>query len=542
LNSAEQRCDHPPVVSDIIRGQYQPLEKLGSGGMGEVVKARDLKLNRVVALKFLRADHSGDEERRRRFMQEAQAASALNHPNIITIHDVVTADDGAEIMVMEMVAGRSLDVVIPSGGLRVAKVITYAAQIADALAAAHGAGIIHRDLKPANIMVTERDLVKLLDFGLAKLAPGAFDNDPDATKSAPLTVQGTIVGTLSYMSPEQAQGKTADARSDIFSMGAVLYEMATGRRAFTGDNAISTLTSVLRDEPRRVLEISPEVPPLLSDVIHRCLHKDPDQRFQTIAEVRDTLVRLRQLSDSASSQTQITSTPVSAPPAAARPASGTPAWLWPAVGAAAVVIVVGAWWGLRDNGAAPVSPAATIEVSQSATDQAPPTGPTPSGPSASASEPPPPATATPAPPRPRAAAATPAVTAPVLAAVTVPSAHPLPLELLTDIPLDAPVGFPLRFVVTADVTIDGAVVVAKGATAAGAVQGSVRRSRANVRLTTVTAVDGTTLTIRATAGAADNSNRTMETRGQKSETIAVSSGTATIGYTSGSQTVNVKKQ
>jgi serine/threonine-protein kinase len=421
-------------------------------------------------------------------------------------------------------------------------VITYAAQIADALAAAHGAGIIHRDLKPANIMVTERDLVKLLDFGLAKLAPGAFDHDPDATKSAPLTVQGTIVGTLSYMSPEQAQGKAADARSDIFSMGAVLYEMATGRRAFTGDNAISTLTSVLRDEPRRVLEISPEVPPLLSDVIHRCLHKDPDQRFQTIAEVRDTLVRLRQLADSASTQAPITSTPVSTPPAAARSTSGTPAWLWPAVGTAVVVIVVGAWWGLRDSGAATVSPAETTAVSQSATEPVPPTAPASSGPSGSASELPPPATAKPASARPRAAAATPTVNAPVLIAVTVPSAHPLPLELLTDIPLDAPVGFPLRFVVTADVTIDGVVVVAKGATAAGEVQGSVRRSRANVRLTTVTAVDGTTLTIRATAGAAGNSNRTMETRGQKSETIAVSSGTATIGYTSGPQTVNVKKQ
>ena len=237
-------CDHARTVDQIIRGQYQPLEKLGSGGMGDVIKARDLKLNRIVALKFLRVEQS-DPSRRQRFIQEAQAASALNHPNIITIHDIIS-EDGAEIMVMEMVSGKSLDALIPRGGLRVGAIIKYAAQVADALAAAHGAGIVHRDLKPGNIMVTERDHVKLLDFGLAKLAPGTFGTDPDATNLTPLTVQGTIVGTLCYMSPEQAQGLPSDGRSDIFSFGAVLYEMATGNRAFTGSNSISTLTSVLR--------------------------------------------------------------------------------------------------------------------------------------------------------------------------------------------------------------------------------------------------------------------------------------------------------
>ncbi len=264
--------------------------------MGDVIKAKDLKLNRIVALKFLRVEQS-DPSRRQRFIQEAQAASALNHPNIITIHDIIS-EDGAEIMVMEMVSGKSLDAIIPRGGLRVGAIIKYAAQVADALAAAHAAGIIHRDLKPGNIMVTDRDHVKLLDFGLAKLAPGTFGDDPDATNMTPLTVQGTIVGTLCYMSPEQAQGLPSDARSDIFSFGAVLYEMATGNRAFTGSNSISTLTSVLRDEPRRVLEITPDVPEVLSEVIHRCLKKDPDARFQTIAEVRDALIRLRQLAES----------------------------------------------------------------------------------------------------------------------------------------------------------------------------------------------------------------------------------------------------
>jgi serine/threonine protein kinase len=284
------------VDQPIIRGQYQPLEKLGSGGMGDVIKAKDLKLNRTVALKYLRADQS-DPSRRQRFIQEAQAASALNHPNIITIHDIIS-EDGADIMVMELVSGKSLDALIPRGGMRVSQIIKYSAQVADALAAAHAAGIIHRDLKPGNIMVTDRDHVKLLDFGLAKLAPGAFGEDPDATNLTPLTVQGTIVGTLCYMSPEQAQGLGSDARSDIFSFGAVLYEMATGNRAFTGSNSISTLTSVLRDDPKRVLEITPDIPEVLSDVIHRCLQKDPDARFQTMAEVRDALVRLRQLAES----------------------------------------------------------------------------------------------------------------------------------------------------------------------------------------------------------------------------------------------------
>ncbi|MEO6221942.1 MAG: protein kinase, partial [Vicinamibacterales bacterium] len=283
-------------MDSIIRGQYQPMEKIGSGGMGDVIKAKDLKLNRMVALKFLRVEQS-DPSRRQRFVQEAQAASALNHPNIITIHDIIS-EDGADIMVMEMVSGKSLDALIPRGGLRVSQIIKYSSQVADALAAAHGAGIIHRDLKPGNIMVTDRDHVKLLDFGLAKLAPGAFGEDPDATNLTPLTVQGTIVGTLCYMSPEQAQGLPSDARADIFSFGAVLYEMATGNRAFTGANSISTLTSVLRDEPRRVLEITPDVPEVLSEVIHRCLKKDPDSRFQTMAEVRDALIRLRQLAES----------------------------------------------------------------------------------------------------------------------------------------------------------------------------------------------------------------------------------------------------
>ncbi|MEJ7605795.1 MAG: serine/threonine-protein kinase [Bryobacteraceae bacterium] len=247
-----------------IRGQYHLLEKLGSGGMGEVYQARDAKLNRMVAVKVLKPDPGGDPGRRRRFLQEAQAASSLNHPNIVTIYDVVSEGD-LEVIIMEYVGGKTLTDVIPRGGLRVPQVINYGLQVADGLAAAHAAGIIHRDLKPGNIMITERERVKILDFGLAKLEFRPDSGDPDATTDSPLTVQGSIVGTLCYMSPEQAQGLTVDARSDMFSFGAVLYEAATGKRAFTGDNGISMLSSVLRDEPGRIFELTPDVPAELED-------------------------------------------------------------------------------------------------------------------------------------------------------------------------------------------------------------------------------------------------------------------------------------
>src|SRR5712692_850007 len=228
--------------------QYQFIEKLGAGGMGEIFKAQDTRLNRVVAIKVLTSANS-DSDRRRRFLQEAQAASALNHPNIITIHDIITEGD-AEYMVMEFVHGKTLVDIIPKGGLRVPQVLKYAIQMADALQVAHAAGIIHRDLKPGNVMATDPGLVKILDFGLAKLTDrGPVSQVGDATQTiaeAPLTVEGTIIGTVSYMSPEQAQGKKVDSRSDIFSFGLVLYEMATGQRAFIGDNALSTLSAILR--------------------------------------------------------------------------------------------------------------------------------------------------------------------------------------------------------------------------------------------------------------------------------------------------------
>ncbi len=283
---------------------YVFLEKLGAGGMGEIFKAQDTRLNRFVAIKVLTRAAVGDPDRRRRFIQEAQAASALNHPNIITIHDIVS-DSGTDFMVMEFVSGKTLVDLIPKGGLRVSQVLNYTVQMADALQAAHKAGIVHRDLKPANVMVTDSGLVKVLDFGLAKLTDrgplNKLSGPNDETRTmpdAPLTVEGSIMGTVSYMSPEQAQGKKVDTRSDIFSFGVVLYEMVTGKRAFEGDSTLTTLSAILRDDVRPVAELAPDAPPQLELVIRRCLRKTPDERWQTMQDVQMALAALKHESDS----------------------------------------------------------------------------------------------------------------------------------------------------------------------------------------------------------------------------------------------------
>ena len=220
--------------------------------MGHVFKAHDTRLGRTVALKILRTDRPVDEERRRRFMQEARAASALNHPHIVVLHDILS-ENGSDVLVMEYVPGKTLDQVIPKKGLRLQDTLRYGIQIADALAAAHHSGIVHRDLKPSNILITETGSVKLLDLGLAKLFEPQRPGEDDVTRTLekpPLTEDGAIVGTASYMSPEQAEGKPVDARSDIFSFGCVLYEMVTGQRAFQGSTRVSTISAILRDEPR----------------------------------------------------------------------------------------------------------------------------------------------------------------------------------------------------------------------------------------------------------------------------------------------------
>src|ERR1700730_14695098 len=227
-------------------GPYEIQSLLGAGGMGEVYRARDTRLQRTVAIKVLPAHQSSDRDRHVRFEQEAKSISALQHPNICVLHDI-GSQDGVDFMVMEYVAGKTLNNVSPPHGLTTDVALKYAAQIADALACAHRAGIIHRDVKPSNIMVDDSGYIKVLDFGLAKLiSQSAAMNDETASV---LTMPGAVIGTLPYMSPEQAEGKPLDARSDVFSFGSVLYELLSGRRAFRGENSVSTMAAILHKEP-----------------------------------------------------------------------------------------------------------------------------------------------------------------------------------------------------------------------------------------------------------------------------------------------------
>jgi serine/threonine protein kinase len=299
-----------------------------------VYKARDTHLNRPVA-KVLPVEAVANSERKRRFVQEAKAASALNHPNIIHVYDIYTLN-GVDFIAMEYVPGKTLDKLVGRKGLGLGEALKYAVQIADALAKAHGAGIVHRDLKPANIMVTEEGLVKVPDFGLAKLTEQTEADDATVTLGqAPRTEEGTIVGTVAYMSPEQAQGKKVDARSDIFSLGSVLYEMITGRRAFQRDTKFSTLTTIARDEPKPVSELAPEVPRDLEKIIQRCLRKDPDYRFQHMDDLKVALREMKEESDSGKLR------PV---PAVGRP---TRSRLVLAFAALLIATCAGIWWLTR---------------------------------------------------------------------------------------------------------------------------------------------------------------------------------------------------
>ena len=345
---------------------YQFLEKLGAGGMGEIYRAQDTRLNRFVAIKVLSGSSTGDPDRRRRFIQEAQAASALNHPNIITIHDILT-DSDAQFMVMEHVQGKTLSDLIPKGALRVPQVLKLAMQMTDALQTAHAAGIVHRDLKPGNVMVTDTGLVKILDFGLAKLTDPSPVTQDDATRTiadGPLTVEGSIIGTVSYMpSPEQAQGMKIDTRSDIFSLGVVLYEMITGLRAFHGETSVATLTAILRDDPKPILDIAPDVPPRLAQMVDRCLQKAPDDRFQTMRDVHLALGGLKHESDSGvlyrsmvaapAEMRTATSKTISAPVAVAKPPSNSKGLI--AAAATVIVIGIGAFLFLKTQKETPAS-------------------------------------------------------------------------------------------------------------------------------------------------------------------------------------------
>ena len=254
--------------------------------MGVVYRALDTHLNRTVAIKVLPQDRVVDPDRKRRFLKEAQAASALNHPNIITVHDI-RSDGGVDFIVMEYAEGRTLEDIIPAGGLGVTEALRYGVQIADALWRAHEAGIVHRDLKPSNVMVTGDGRVKVLDFGLAKLLEPEEDAE-SRTRTSPLTGVGTVVGTAAYMSPEQAEGRQIDARSDIFSFGVLLYEMVTGRRPFAGDSNLSILAKILNEDPAPPSTIR-SVTNDVERTILRCLRKDPGRRPQTMADLKVAL-------------------------------------------------------------------------------------------------------------------------------------------------------------------------------------------------------------------------------------------------------------
>src|SRR6516165_8138620 len=272
-------------------GPYEIQSPLGAGGMGEVYRARDIRLDRTVAIKILPAHLSDNAEAKQRFEREARAVSSLNHPNICTLHDV-GHQDGIDYLVMEFLEGQTLAERLVKGPLPLDQLLRYGIEICEGLEKAHKTGVVHRDLKPGNVMLTKTG-AKLLDFGLAKAV--ATGNPPSSGLTAtlmspagghPLTAQGTVVGTFQYMCPEQVEGKEGDARGDIFALGALLYEMVTGRRAFTGKSQASVVAAILDSDPEPISAIQPMAPPALDRVVKTCLAKDPDERFQNVHDLK----------------------------------------------------------------------------------------------------------------------------------------------------------------------------------------------------------------------------------------------------------------
>jgi eukaryotic-like serine/threonine-protein kinase len=279
-------------------GAYEIVAPLGAGGMGEVYRARDSKLSREVAIKVLPESLAGDSQRLSRFEKEARTASGLNHPNIVTIYEI-GSDAGTTFIAMELVEGKTLRELLIGGPLPLKKVLAYGAQAADGLAKAHAAGIVHRDLKPENLMVTKDGFVKILDFGLAKLVPAGFEssggtNLPTMTRG---TEEGTVLGTVGYMSPEQASGEPVDFRSDQFSLGAILYEMTAGQRAFDRKTPVQTLAAVIQEEPEPLSRVAPKTPTNLIWMVERCLAKDPEERYGSTKDVARDLAALRDHAD-----------------------------------------------------------------------------------------------------------------------------------------------------------------------------------------------------------------------------------------------------
>jgi eukaryotic-like serine/threonine-protein kinase len=329
-------------------GHYRILERLGKGGMGEVFLADDTKLGRKVALKVLTEELASDSDWRQRFEREARAVAALNHPNIVTIHSVEEAN-GVLFLTLELVDGDTLASHIPPGGLPLDKILAFAIPLTDAVGAAHQRGITHRDLKPVNVMVTSDRRIKVLDFGLAKLAE-TEQAAMGVTMPADLTGAGRIMGTTAYMSPEQAEGKAVDPRSDVFTLGVMLYEMAVGERPFKGDTQVSLLSSIIKDTPTAVTDLKKELPRDLARIVGHCLAKDPEDRYQTAKDLRNDLRSLK---------TDLDSGAVQADSGVARPVMVSRRRFSPVaiVGAAGVVAAIGlgAWAVIRSRGAAPAA-------------------------------------------------------------------------------------------------------------------------------------------------------------------------------------------
>src|SRR5262245_14721415 len=315
-----------PLAPGTHLGPYEITTPLGAGGMGEVYKAKDTRLDRYVAVKILPDQLCKDTTRKQRFEREAKTISSLNHPHICTLHDI-GSQNGIDYLVMECVEGETLAKRLEKGPLPLEQVLKYGAQVADALDKAHRAGIVHRDLKPGNIMLTASG-AKLLDFGLAKPVAAPVSG-MTLTATTPVTQEGTILGTFPYMSPEQIEGKELDGRSDIFSLGAVLYEMLTGQRAFDGKSHFSVASAILEREPPSIGSIKPMTPPALDHVIRRCLAKDPEERWQI---ARDLQREVLWIGESASS---------AAAPQVKRKAHDRLAWV--VAGIFAIIAAAGVW-------------------------------------------------------------------------------------------------------------------------------------------------------------------------------------------------------
>ena len=271
-------------------GPYEIVSPIGAGGMGEVYKAKDTRLDRIVALKVLLGHLADNAGLRERLQREARAVSALNHPHICTLHDI-GSEDGVDFLVMEYLEGQTLAERLERGAFPMEEALRYGIQIADALGEAHRHGVVHRDLKPGNAILTKAG-IKLLDFGLAKIvaqpAPGA-DLSSLPTQNKPLTQEGTILGTFQYMAPEQLEGREADARTDMFAFGAVLYEMLTGRKAFEGKSQASLIGAIMNKDPAPVSNVKPMTPPALERTLLRCIAKDPDERWQSARDLKNEL-------------------------------------------------------------------------------------------------------------------------------------------------------------------------------------------------------------------------------------------------------------